>query len=295
VRKTFPALLGFVALFGLATAALAAETRQGITASPYSQSLNLDPGSKYSGTVEISNPGNTEYDFTASAAPYSVLGEDYQQQFTARPDLVDASKWFSFPTPKYHLKPGQHTLVQFDVHVPADIAGGGYYATVFAQDDALPGPGVRGQKRVGVVTYMTVGGDIQRGGNLAGFSVPLVQTQPPLHTQVRLQDTGNVHFDSTVSVKAQDLFGNVKWQQDVDHVIMPKTIRKIAIDWTKSPSFGLYRVTGTVKYLGKTEKLSTRWTLMLSANAFLIIAGVLVVMGMFAYLTRRGRGNVRRG
>jgi hypothetical protein len=295
VRKTFPVLLGVVALLGLTSAALAAETRQGITASPYSQSFSLDPGSKYSGTVEISNPGNTEYDFTASAAPYSVIGEDYEQQFTSRPDLIDASKWFTFPITRYHLKPGQHTLVQYNVHVPADIAGGGYYAAVFAQDDALPGPGVRGQKRVGVVTYMTVGGDIHREGKLAGFSVPLVQTQPPLHSQVRLQDTGNVHFDATVSVKAQDLFGNVKWQQDVDHVIMPKTIRKIAIDWTKSPSFGLYRVTGTVKYLGRDETLPTRWTLMLSANAFLIIAGVLVLMGLFAFLVRRGRGNVRRG
>jgi hypothetical protein len=41
--------------------------------------------------------------------------------------------------------------------------------------------------------------------------------------------------------------------------------------------------------------LPSRWTLMLSANAFLIIIAVLVAMGLFAFLTRRGRRNVYRG
>jgi hypothetical protein len=97
-----------------------------------------------------------------------------------------------------------------------------------------------------------------------------------------------------VSLRALDLFGNVKWQADAEHLIMPKTTRRVVIEWAKAPSFGLYRITGTVKYLDRTEKLPTRWTLMLSANAFLIIASVLVAMGMFAFFTRRGRGNGRR-
>ena len=295
MRKLVPALLGVSVCLGLSGSALAAETVQGITASPYMQSFSLAPGSNYSGSVDISNPGNNEYDFSVSATPYSVTGEDYEQQFTARPDLVDASKWFTFPVAKYHLKPAQHVPVQFTVHVPSDIAGGGYYAVVFAQADALPGPGVRGQKRVGVVTYMTVSGDVHKAGRVASFNVPFIQTQPPLHTEIRLQNGGNVHFDSTESVQVQDLFGNVKAQLEAQHIIMPKSIRRVTLDWDKSPSFGLYRVTGTVKYLDHTEKLPTRWTLMLSANAFLIIAGVLVAMGLFAFLTRRGRGNVRRG
>jgi hypothetical protein len=280
---------------GLAGPTLAAENLQGISASPYSQEISLTPGQHYSGSVDISNPGNTEYNFISSATPYSVMGEDYEQQFTARPDLVDASKWFTFPTTKFHLKPDQHVEVQFNIHVPPDIAGGGYYATVFAQADALPGPGVHGQKRVGMVLYMTVAGAIHREGSVASFSVPFIQTEPPLHTQLRLADTGNVHYDSTETVQVQDLFGNVKAQLEDQHVIMPKSVRRIDIDWAKSPSFGLYHVTGTAKFLDRTEQLPSRWTLMLSANSFLIISGVLIAMGLFAFLTRRGRGNVRRG
>jgi hypothetical protein len=288
--------LGVLAWIGLASpATAAAEPLQGITASPFSQDITLAAGGKYSGSIEISNPGNTEYDFTVSSAPYSVVGEDYAQQFSARPDLVDASKWFTFPVAKYHLKPGQQVPVQFNVQAPADIAGGGYYAVIFAQAGALPGPGVRGQKRVGVITNMTVGGNIRREGRLAGFSVPLLQTDSPLRADVRVQDTGNVHFESTVDVSAKDLFGNVKWQQQAVHTIMPQTTRKISLQWTKSPSFGLFHVTGTIKYLDRTEKLPSRWTLMLSANAFLIIIAVLVAMGLFAFLTRRGRRNVYRG
>jgi hypothetical protein len=294
LRKLFTVALGVLAWLGLASPALA-ESLQGITASPFSQDITLAAGGKYSGSINISNPGTTEYDFNVSTAPYSVVGEDYAQQFTARPELVDASKWFTFPVSKFHLKPGQQVPVQFNVQAPADIAGGGYYAVIFAQAGALPGPGVRGQKRVGVITNMTVGGDLHREGHVAGFSVPLFQTEPPLRVQTRLQNTGNVHFESTVDVTAKDLFGNVKWQQQAVHTIMPQTTRKITLEWNKSPSFGLFHITGTAKYLDRTEKLPSRWTLMLSANAFLIIIAVLVAMGLFAFLTRRGRRNVYRG
>jgi hypothetical protein len=294
LRKFISALVAAAALLVVSSPALAVGERQGITASPPKLEIDLTKGTRYSGSVNISNPGDTEYDFTVSAAPFSVLGEDYQPQFTARPDLVDASKWFAFPKTRFHVKPTQKIEVPFTISPPSDIAGGGYYAAVFAQAAALPGPGIQGEKRVGMVTYMTVAGDIHREGKLAGFTVPFVHTQPPLHTEVRLQNTGNVHYDSTVLVQVKDLFGNVKAQMEADHIIMPQTTRLIAQDWAKAPSFGLYQVTGTAKYLGKTENLPTRWTLMLSANAFLAIAGVLIAMGIFAFLTRRGRGHARR-
>jgi hypothetical protein len=296
LRKTVSALLGLLFLLAFPGAVLAANPQQqGITASPPIQRLELQPGAVFSGSVDISDPGKTEYDFTASAAPFSVKGEEYDLQYASRPDLVDASRWFTFPTTKYHLKPGQKVSVQYKVTVPKDIAGGGYYAVVFAQADPLPGTGVTGQKRVGVLTYMTVAGDIIRQGRVAGFGVPWIQTQPPLHAEVRIQNTGNVHFDSSISLQIKDLFGNVKGEIEADHVIFPKTTRLVALDWKTAPSFGLYHLGGTVKYLGSTEQLPSRWTLMLSANAFLGLAGVLLAIGLFAFLTRRSRGNVRRG
>jgi hypothetical protein len=295
LRKILLAMFALAASLSFSAVAVAADEIQGITASPYSQDIKLSPGGKYSGTVNISNPGNTDYNFTASAAPFSVQGEDYAPQFTARPDLVDASKWFSFPQTRFHLVPGQQVPVQFTIQPPSDISGGGYYAAVFAQADALPGPGIRGQKRVGMIVYMTVGGDIHREGHVASFSVPFLHTVPPLHSQLRIQNIGNVHFDSDITVQIKDLFGNVKGQIEQQHVIMPKTIRRVDLDWAKAPSFGLFRVGGNIQYLGRTEALPTHWTLMLSANAFLAVFGVLVAMGLFAFITRRGRRNVRRG
>jgi hypothetical protein len=289
------ALAATFASLALAGTALAADPLQGITASPPKQRIDLTAGGTYSGTVDISNPGTTEYDFTVSASPFSVKGEDYNLLYSQRPDLVDASRWFVFPQARYHLKPTQKVAVRYNVNVPRDAAGGGYYAVVFAQADSLPGAGVSGQKRVGVLTYMTVAGDIQRSGRVLGLSAPVIQTQPPLVGDVRLQNTGNVHYDSTVSVQIKDLFGNVKTELNSDQIIFPKTIRRVPLSWGKAPSFGLYRLSGTVKYLDRTDPLPTRWTLMLSANAFLVIVFVVVVLAVYAYITRRGRRNVRRG
>ncbi|HEX3081701.1 MAG TPA: hypothetical protein VHQ86_00435 [Candidatus Saccharimonadia bacterium] len=276
-------------------AAWAADPLQSITASPTNESVSLSAGGTYDGFVKITNTGQTPYQFIVSASPFSVTGESYDQSFAARPDLIDASKWFSFARTTYSANPRDEIAVAYHIKVPTDIAAGGYYAAIFAEaSNTSAGQGVTSHKRVGVLMYITVTGDVIKSGKVLGYNLPLIHTQPPLHADVRLQNTGNVHYDATTSLVVSDIFGNTKARLESTNTIFPKSTRKLSLTWDKAPSFGLFQVSGTVKYLDKTEQLPTRYTLMLSANAFLIIFIAVILLAAYAYLTRKRRSNVVR-
>jgi hypothetical protein len=284
-----------LSLFGTTLPALAADPVQSITASPTNERISLAASGTYDGLVKITNTGETGYQFTTAAKPFSVSGENYDQSFTVRPDLVDASKWFSFPKSTYSASPKEEVAVAYHIKVPADIAAGGYYAVIFAETQPpATSQGITAHKRVGVLVYLTVTGNVISSGNVAGYDVPVIHTQAPLQAGIRIQNTGNVHFDATVSLVVSDMFGNTKTTLETTNLIFPKSTRKLELDWAKAPSFGIFRVAGTVTYLGKTQALPDRYTLMLSATGFLVIFGVGFVILAYAYFTRKRRGNVVR-
>ena len=53
---------------------------------PMSQNFTLDPGETYTGTITIVNPVDSKSDFaySVSVSPYSVVGEDYQADISNR-------------------------------------------------------------------------------------------------------------------------------------------------------------------------------------------------------------------
>lgn len=294
MRKSFPILLAVLLGSALATGtALAAER---ITISPTSTELETSAGSTYSGTVKIVDSGTTDYAFQVYSSPYWVHGEDYAQSFILEPDKVDASKWFKFDQTVYQAKAHQDIVVPYRLQVPSGAGPGGYYVVVFAQTQN-PGGGatIKSKIQVGTIFYITVRGSVDQRGNVETFSVPAIQTSPPLQSTLRMKNTGNTHFDADINIEIKDVFGNTKAILPATHIILPETIRRIPITWDKAPGYGLFRVEGTVKYNGKTEKLPTRYTLMLSSGGFVVMFLVALALVAYAILTRKRRGNVRRG
>lgn len=296
VQELLLLAVGVLPLALISSAAHAEDPLQSITASPSIERLSLPSGGSYEGTVVITNTGRTPYEFTVATSPFSVQGEDYTQSFVPRPDLVDASKWFSFSRTLYPSQPGQETPVTYRIKAPADIAPGGYYAVLFAEakNSSSPQQGITAHKRVGVLFYLTVSGDAVKGGKISNYQVPILHTSAPLKATAKIENTGNVHFDATTTVEISDMFGNVKARLESTNTVFPKSTRKVELAWNKAPGFGIFKVSGTVKYLDKTQTLPTRYTLMLSAGWFMIIAFVLVAVGGYLVMTRRSRGNVVR-
>lgn len=288
--------LGLIGAAALAAApAFAAEPYQSITASPSSVKLDVAAGTTTTGSITITNTGQTAYPFTVSASPFSVSGEDYEQSFTPRPDLIDASKWLSFPETSFTAVPREVVPVSYRVKVPADAAPGGYYAAIFAEaKSASSGQAITAHKRVGVLMYFTVAGEAVSGGKLLSFTVPAIHTSAPLTTTMRIENTGNVHFDVDETVEISDVFGNTKARIEETHLVFPGSTRKLEVSWAKAPAFGIFKVTGTISYLGKTQNLPTRYTLMLSSTAFVVMFLAAVAIVVYFFLTRKRRRNVIR-
>ena len=277
--------------------AVAAEPLQSITASPTNQRLTVAAGSVTRGTFSVYNSGTTDYTFNVSAEPFGVKGEDYEQSFQLQPGASDVSKWFKFDATSYRAKAGQTIAVPYRLNVPGGVGPGGYYAVLFAQTQIPPkdGSGVTARKRVGVTYYLTVSGEAKQAGSVSSFTTNWFQANAPLEANLRLANTGNVHYDSSVLMRISDVFGNTKAEITDTKTVLPQTVRHIPLNWAQAPGFGVFKVAGSVTFLGRTEQLPAHYVLMLSPTAFVVIALIVVALGSYGYATRRRWGNVKRG
>jgi hypothetical protein len=279
---------------GAPHAAAADAIRQGITISPTSVQKDVSSGISSSGTVQLIDDGDTSFSANISASPYAVSGENYNQIFQITPGFNDASKWFKFDKQSYQLSPHQNTYIPYTIHAPANVAPGGYYATLFATTSphSSPGSGVQTRERVGVIFYLHVeGGSVRSAGSVASWTVPFVQTTKPLTGSVRLANTGNIDYSSTATMNIENLIGDNKTQVQTTHYVLPMTIRKVALNWSSPPMAGIFKVSGTAVIVGKTVALPAHYVLFMP---LLVLIGfpllvLLVISGLIAAARRKKR------
>jgi len=268
---------------------------QNITASPTQIMLSLDPGSSTSSVATVINDGDQAYDFKAYSTPYRVSGEQYDQSFVAAEGTVDTSSWIHLTNKLIHLEPHVTTTVPYTITIPKGTGGGGYYGTIFFETIAqqIAGSGLATRQRVGLVVYLRVNGAVIEHGTVESFTVPFFHTAAPVTAVLRLGNQGNVHYAADVTEHVTDLFGNGKFDLHLEREVLPGTTRRIELTWKAAPSFGLFKVSGVVNMLGRTETLPVRLVLILSPLAIIAaLAAVLVLIGLLIWWWR-GRRSVR--
>jgi len=280
-----------LALMGLPALAATNPGGENITASPTQILPELAPGGTAKGVITIINDGTKAYDFKGYTTPYHVSGEDYDPTFAGKPGGPgDASTWFKVGAGPFHSTPGQTTTVPYTLTVPAGTGGGGYYATLFFETIHPPSTtGVTSNQRVGIVAYVHVTGSVTQKGSVEGFTAGLIQPGPPLSATLRLANQGNVHYTANVTAHVTDLFGHSKADIHVVRQVLPQTTRRFDLRWDKAPRFGLFRINGTAAMLGRTEVLPTRYVLVLSAGAFIVMSAALLTIVVLAVWWWLGR------
>lgn len=270
-----------------------AKAAQSITITPTSLDKTINPGDTLSGTVQVLNQADSAFDYKVYAAPYSVTGEDYDPSFTSIPGAADVASWFRLKATKNHLEPYTVSDLKYSITVPKDTKPGGYYAVIFAETESKSEvSGVTTQKRVGTVVYIKVAGQITEAGEIASWQVNWLQ-EPPLTQTLRISNNGSVHFAATVSTTVQDLFGDPKLRYTQKRNILPEKTRRIPIVWEKTPQLGVFKVSGTVSFLGQTTRLPTKYVLVISQP---IRRGCLIVLVLASllYIIRNWRARRKR-
>jgi hypothetical protein len=253
---------------------------QSLTVTPTSIDKTILPGQTLSGSTQVLNQADTAFDYKVYAAPYSVTGEDYDPSFTPIPGATDVSSWFTLKPTKTHLEPYSTSLLDYTIKVPATAKPGGYYAVIFAETSSkVEGTGVVTQKRVGTVAYIKVAGPITEAGRVITWDVPWLQ-EPNLTETLRIENTGAAHFPAIIHTTISDILGNKKFIYTQQRNVLPEKIRRVEIVWDKTPSLGLFKVSGNVEILGKSTPLSTKYVLVMSSaiRRWVLIAIIFIIV-----------------
>lgn len=270
-----------------------ARAAQSITISPTSSEITMNPGEQYQGTIQVINQADSPFDYKAYTLPFTVTGENYDPSFTPIPGAIKAEDWVSLAVEKTRLDPYTSTNLIYKVSVPASAQPGGYYVVIFAETESKPlaSTGVITKQRVGTKLYIRVAGKVQESGRVLTWQVANLQF-PPLKQLLRIENSGAVYFPATIHTTVRDVFGAVKYDLKQRRSVFPGKIRKVEIVWDKTPAFGLFKVDGTVEYLGKSEPLAAQYVLVASQtvrNAAAILALALLIILLLRWIRRRRR------
>ncbi len=284
------AFAGSLLMTSAAQAQSAEETLESITLSPVSRKYKLNAGQTISESLTIVNDGKTAYDFVMYSRPYSVTNENYEPNFTNTPTNADAYGWVQFKQAKYHLEAGASTTVEYTIRVPAKAAPGGHYGVIFAEtqpaQEQISGNAVVRKKRVGSIIYATVNGTYQTNGEIQGSDIPFWQLQPPLHATATASNGGNVDITNSTTYVIKDIFGNTKYSEKKDYVILPETTRKMVFDWKDASWFGFYKVELSQDLLD-TSTTDTGYVLILPRYIPVLLVVLAVAGGAYAILRRK--------
>jgi len=289
-KKIMVALVTFLSPFAVLSQASAATGSQQLEITPTSLVASFDKGTTSTETITVINPGTVGNDIKIYATPFSVSGENYSQNFNPIPNAENVSNWFSFSKSIYHIDAGQTLEIPYTIKVPSSALAGGHYATIFVEtNNSANINGVVIHDRLGSIAYLTVNGPVKISGNFLSWSVPYLQ-RPDLTASVRVQNTGGVHFQSTLNATIQDVFGSTKYKFYTQHEILPQTIRQISPVWPKTPSFGLYKISGSIQFLDQTVKLPGKYVLVMSSFVRMIVLILILLIAVWIVVKIRFSG-----
>lgn len=275
------AVFGVVGLLAPIDRSLAqSSSEERITLSPAISRPELEAGQTAEGKLTVINDGDVPYTFVLYARPFSVKSETYEPDYTELNERTEAYQWVQFEKTRLDLQPNQRTEIAYTMTVPENATPGGHYAVLFAEtqpseDDQSS---VARKKRVGSLLYITVSGDLVHNGSLASWEVNNFQTKSPVASLVRIENSGNVHFVANASVTYSNLFGKKQFEHNQEMIILPGTTRRLAVNWSEPPLFGIYKASGSVDFLDKTENLEEKWIIYIPTSVLWAIGGLIAAI-----------------
>ncbi len=270
--------------------------KQRIQISPTRLDLeDLKPGETTTKTFKVQNTGTEKIGYTITAAPYSVEGDDYRQDFDSSSNYTDIANWIKFSQDEGELEPSTEDEITVTVDVPDDVPLGGQYAAILVKmKENSDGDGniVMAEKQLGLIVYSSVAGQTRKEGSVVENKVPSFMFAPPISVTSVVENTGNVHADATYILQVYPFFGGEEVYTNEENpekrTILPETRRLNTITWEGAPQLGLFKVKQTVKFLDQTSV--TEKVLFICPIWFLLIVLAIIFLVIFWIVTRvRGR------
>lgn len=285
-----------------------------ISLKPTSKILQINSGSVYDETFEVTNDGGAPLRIEVYAAPYSYVysnEEDlYKLGFNNENNFTQISRWITFKDlegnyverAEFTIEPGATLVVSFRISTPASIPSGGQYAAIFAHtlSSAISTTGIRTEASPGIVIYgRSTEGEAITSAEISDLNIEqkTVDGKNGIFATAKVKNTGNVDFTANGVLKVEPIIGFGSYESPVTNgrmSIIPEAELVVSDAWTEAPGFGIYKATWKVT-VGDTEEVIERVVFRISPIVAIITIIVLtiivisIIMGIRKRKERRSR------
>lgn len=236
----------------------AANSAPFIGISPAKAAMELFPGQTYTGSFQVTNPGEVSFDYSISVDPYKVYDKEYTPNFGVKDTSNLITDWVSFSSTEGHLEPHSSSdPIFYTITVPAEIKICGQYAAIAATaapNASSEGSGITNVTRAAMIVYAAIDGcETNLAGNIKIIenNIPSFLFAPPLTTTSLVENNSKIHVDAEYTLQVYSFFTGEEIYSNVDDpntaIILPETSRMKAQKWDNTPFIGIFKVRQTVK------------------------------------------------
>lgn len=215
------------------------ENSAGVRISPAIVEERIDPGSTFSGMLNVTNLESATRTFYVLVRNIKSLGPDGQPVFAkeGEPTGFELSDWVTAGTDSITLAAGEEGHISFAINVPTNASPGGHFGGIFLSAEPpkqrTTGAGVGYQ--VGTIMNLRIGGNIVEDAQIREFSTDkLLYSAAEVSFTVEVENQGNVLVRPRGPIDITDMFGKkvatIRINDD-GAAVLPNARREFRATW----------------------------------------------------------------
>lgn len=212
---------------------------EALTLVPPSLEYSTAKGQTIESRVKLLNNENRTLTLTPSTANFGAKDESGEPDFAFDVPSADLASWIQIDKTPVTVEPGETKEFNFKIAVPADAEPGGHYAGIFfaSGGSASSGGQIGIQSKLGSLIILTVDGAIREQGAISSITLDGKATvsRPPVDFNIRVKNSGNVHFKPKGKVTILNMFGGEVDTLTLpqDRNVLPGQTRLFEVSWVK--------------------------------------------------------------
>jgi hypothetical protein len=267
---------------------------QGITVSPLVFELSANPGDQLRNSIQVTNTTATPLNLTVDARNFVALGEEGQPGLTEEETTFSLAKWVTAEPAEFTIDAKATQTINFAINTPVNAEPGGHFGSIVVHTKPGGGEGqVAIAQEVAPLVLLKVAGDIKEGAEISSFKAnPNFSEKGPVNFELRIKNTGNVHFKPLSSVVITNMFGQEVGKAQFDpRNVLPDSTRKFETSWKPDFLFGRYTATATIVYGSENQVIQTTTTFWGFPTTLALMIGIpLILLGVLIFLGRKRLG-----
>lgn len=208
-----------------------------LTLSPTRFEVAGNPGDTLTGEITLINETNSTETYYSSFANFTAQGESGSPTFVEPTD--DLGAWMTVKNSAVTLNAGQAKVVPFIIAIPKDAEPGGHFAVIFWGTSPAGQGQVSIGSKTGALVLLSVNGDVKQAAGFLNFNTTdnkFWYKTLPVSFEYRFKNDGGDRIKPVGTMTIRDtlfLPAEVLDANPGEGNVLPNSIRKIKVDWSK--------------------------------------------------------------